>query len=172
MLALMFVGLVFNAIADDDLSRRYFLDTGDVLKINVFGEPDLSSVIKVSEYGTIAFPFLGELNVVNKTTRHVEGLIVEGLKGPYLVNPKVSVSIDQYRPFYINGQVDSPGSFPYQPGMTVRKAISLAGGFTERASRNKIYIQHKNQTNEQRQRVSIDAPVVADDVVTISESFF
>src|SRR5690606_23115630 len=109
--------------------------------ISVYGEPDLSFQIKIGESGIITFPFIGELKSAGMTTGEVENAIRQRLiDEEYLLKPEVTASIIQYRPFYITGEVRSPGSYPFEPGLTLRKAISIAGGFTERASRSKIII--------------------------------
>ena len=92
----------------------------------------------------IAYHFFGEIKVTGLTPGQLADVIASKLKGDYLINPNVSVDIIEYRQFYVNGEVEAPGGFPFQPGITVRKAISLAGGFSELASKNKINIIHDN----------------------------
>ncbi len=80
------------------------------------------------------------------TVGALEDFITQGLKGRYLLNPQVTVSIDEYRNFYVNGMVEKPGGYPYSPGLTVRRAISIAGGFKERAARDKINVIHDDDS--------------------------
>jgi len=150
----------------------YRLGTGDLVRVQVFGEDDLSVESRVSDRGTIPYPLLGELKVVGLSIRGVEELIANRLRGDYLVNPQVSVSILEYRQFYVNGQVKSPGGFPYQPGLTVRQAVSLAGGFTERASRNKIFVVRDKDPAGASKKVELNDPVRPGDTLTVEESFF
>ncbi len=151
----------------------YRLGSGDVLSVRVFGEPDLSqSSSRLSDSGTIFLPTIGELGISGFTLGDVERLVVERLRGRILVNPKVSVSIEQYRPFFINGMVRSPGAYPFQPGLTVRKAVSLAGGLQERASLRKMFIIRAGDPAQSLQRVELATTVLPGDVVTIEESFF
>ena len=82
------------------------------------------------------------------------------------------MSVAVYRPFYVNGEVEEPGHFSYEPGMTVRKALSLAGGTTDRASLKKIYLVREGDTEAQRVRADVDSPVGPGDIVTVEESFF
>ena len=92
-----------------------------------------------------------------------------------MIEPRVNVSVKEYRPFFITGEVEDPGGYPYQPGLTLRKAITLAGGFTERASKNKIYVTKKgliDSLTEIRQLIKLQDPVHPDDVITIEQSFF
>jgi protein involved in polysaccharide export with SLBB domain len=94
------------------------------------------------------------------------------LRGRYLVNPRVLVTIDEYRPFFINGQVAKEGSYPYVPGLTIRKAATIAGGFKERASLKKIFVVRDGDSTNTAVRVDINAPVYPGDVITVEESFF
>lgn len=171
---LLFSSIVFTSqgavSAADDL-RGYRLSAGDKIHVSVFGEPDLSVTERVSDRGSVSFPLLGELHVRGMTLDDVERLITSGLKGPYLVDPRVSVGIDEYREFFVMGQVQRPGSYPYLPGLTVRKAISVAGGFTERASRSKVYVVSEEQPQHER-RVKHNESVGPGDTVVVKESFF
>ena len=154
--------------AADDAVEGYRLATGDRVAISVYGEDDLSIDTYLSDRGTISYPFLGEVKASGLTIGGLEDLITRELKGDYLINPRVSVRILEYRKFFVNGQVKSPGGYPYQPGMTVRHAVSLAGGFTERASRNKINVIRDNTST----RAQLNDAVRAGDTITVEESFF
>ena len=156
-----------NVSADTE----YRLGSGDTISIQVFGEDDLSMDIRVSNQEKVSYPFLGQIHVLNQTIAAVEQEISNGLKDDYLIEPRVSVSITEYRPFFIAGEVEEPGGYPFQPGLTLRKAITLAGGFTERASKSKIYLD--DQTKGQgRELIDLDYQVKPDDVITIEQSFF
>ncbi len=151
----------------------YKLAAGDVITIRVFGEDDLSrEKIRLTDAGTIPYPVLGEVKALGLTIGDIERTITKGLDGRYLINPRVSVTIEEYRPFYINGMVERPGGYPFQPGLTVLKAASLAGGFKERASFNKISIIRENDPKNQPQRVDINSQVNPGDTIFIEESFF
>ncbi len=150
----------------------YQLAPGDLVKISVYGEEDLSPQIRVDEAGRISFPFLGNLEVDGLTTEQVRQQIHDGLKGDYLIDPKVSVGIVEYRSFYVGGAVREPGDFSFEPGMTVRKALSLAGGATDRASLKKIFLVRDGAGESQRSRVSLDDPLGPGDILTVEESFF
>jgi len=151
----------------------YRLASGDVISIQVFGEDDLSrEKIRLSDAGTISYPVLGEIRVLGITAGDLEQLITDGLRGKYLVNPKVSVSIQEYRQFYVNGQVEKPGGYSYIPGLTVRKAVSLAGGFKERADKGNIFIIHDSDSSQKPDRVDQGATVLPGDIITVEESFF
>jgi polysaccharide export outer membrane protein len=155
------------------LLSNYKLAAGDVITIRVFGEDDLSrEKIRLSDAGTIPYPVLGEVKALGLTIGEIERSITKGLDGRYLINPRVSVTIEEYRPFYINGMVERPGGYPYQPGLNVLKAASLAGGFKERASFNKISIIRENDPQNKPQKVDINAQVNPGDTIFIEESFF
>jgi polysaccharide export outer membrane protein len=115
---------------------------------------------------------VGEFRVLGLTLGDLERAIADRLRGRILVNPRVSVEINEYRPFYINGMVHRPGGYPFQPGLSVRKAASIAGGFKERASLSKIYLIKENDSTQSPRKVDLDAPVGPGDLVTVEESFF
>ncbi len=155
------------------LLSTYKLAAGDVITIRVFGEDDLSrEKVRLTDAGTIPYPVLGEVKALGLTIGEIEASITSGLNGRYLINPRVSVSIEEYRPFYINGMVEKPGGYPFQPGLTVLKASSLAGGFKERASFSKITIIRESNPKAGPQKADINTPVFPGDTVFIEESFF
>ena len=110
--------------------------------------------------------------MLGKRVAELEALIADGLRGKYLLNPVVSVTIEEYRPFFMNGQVEKSGAYPFVPGLTIRKAISLAGGFKERASKEKIFVIRDDDRSQTSKRVSQDEVVHPGDIITIEESFF
>lgn len=157
----------------DNMLSTYQLSAGDVITIRVFGEDDLSrEKVRLTDAGTIPYPVLGEVRAKGRTIGEIEKSITAGLDGRYLINPRVSVTIEEYRPFYINGMVDKPGGYPFQPGLTVLKASSLAGGFKERASFSKITIIRESDPKAGPQKADINTPVHPGDTIFIEESFF
>jgi len=154
-------------------ASSYKLGAGDVITIRVLGEDDLKrEKVRLSDAGTISFPVLGELKVKGLTVGALEALVTSGLKGRYLVNPQVTVMLDEYRNYFVNGHVEKPGGYPYVPGLTVRKAISIAGGFKERAARDKINVIREDDTTNTAKRVDLNSLVFPGDILTIEESFF
>jgi len=152
---------------------NYRLASGDVISIQVLGEDDLKrEKIRLSDAATISYPILGEIKLFGKTVAELEALIRDGLKGRYLVNPQVTVTIVEYRNFFINGQVERPGGYPYSPGLTVRKAVSIAGGFKERASKEKIFVISDDDRSQTPRRVDQNSVVKPGDIITVEESFF
>ena len=151
----------------------YKLGVGDVISVQVIGEDELKrEKIRLSDAGTLSFPYLGEIRVRGMTVGALEEFITKGLKGRYLLNPQVTVTIHEYRNFFVNGQVDKPGGYAFVPGLTVRKAISMAGGFKERASKEKINVIREDDVKGLSQRVPLEAPVLPGDIITVEESFF
>ncbi len=152
--------------------RSYRLGAGDVINITVYGEEDLSrQKYRLSDSGIIMFPF-GEVRALGLSIADLEVRIADGLRKGYLINPRVSVSMDEYRPFFISGQVDKPGAYPYKPGLTVRMAVSIAGGFKERASESKIYVVREADEQHMQSKIGLDGAVYPGDTVTVEESFF
>jgi len=160
--------------AEGSAASAYRLASGDVISVRVFNEPEFTQErVRLTDAGTMSFPILGELPVLGRTVSEFEALITERLKGRILVNPQVTVWIEQYRPFFINGMVERPGAYPFLPGLTVRKAASIAGGFRERASMNRIFVQRENEpAGSKPQRVNLDAEIGPGYTITVEESFF
>ncbi len=153
-------------------STSYQLSAGDILRISVFGEPDLSfEELKLNDAGTFNYPFVGEVRARGLTVAELERHIVARLQGDFLVDPKVSIRVLQYRQFYISGEVKNPGGYPYQPGLTLRRAVALAGGMTERASSNRISII-RDTDDRKAERATLDTEVMPGDTITINQGFF
>ena len=167
----IFSWLISLSFAVQAKDSHYLLGAGDKIKIHVYGQEDLSLVAAIDDDGTIVYPFIGEIHVRGMTVSQLEQKITGFLKGDYLVNPNVHVSIDEYRPFYIQGEIKNPGGYPYQPGLTVRRAVSLGGGFTERAAKSKIYVTHPDSGGK-KIKVKQHDKLKPGDVVTVEESFF
>lgn len=180
--AFVVAGFPLTAIAQSQVSPSrsstselsiYKLGVGDVISVQVIGEDELKrEKIRLSDAGTLSFPYLGEIRVRGMTVGALEEFITKGLKGRYLLNPQVTVTIHEYRNFFVNGQVDKPGGYAFVPGLTVRKAISMAGGFKERASKEKINVIREDDVKGVPQRVPLEAPVQPGDIITVEESFF
>jgi protein involved in polysaccharide export with SLBB domain len=162
-----------RAQAKSGALSTYRLNSGDVISIRVFGEDDFNrEKIRLTDAGTVSFPVLGEIPMLGRTVGEIEQLITDRLKGRYLVNPRVSVWVDEYRSYFVNGMVEKPGAYPFQPGLNVRKAVSIAGGFKERASVNKIFIVRDKDAAHQPAKVDLNADVGPGDTITVEESFF
>jgi polysaccharide biosynthesis/export protein VpsN len=173
LLASALLAMHARAQAKSDALSSYRLNSGDVISIRVFGEDDFNrEKIRLTDAGTVSFPVLGEIPMLGRTVGEIEQLVTDRLKGRYLVNPRVSVWIDEYRSYFVNGMVEKPGAYPFQPGLNVRKAVSIAGGFKERASINKIFIVRDKDAAHQPAKVDLNADVGPGDIITVEESFF
>ncbi|BBM66535.1 capsular polysaccharide biosynthesis protein [Vibrio alfacsensis] len=154
------------------LENNYTIGAGDKIQIVVYGEEDLSiDELYIDNGGKFDYPYLGQLSAINKTTEQLKTEITRGLIGDYLISPKVRVSIVGFRSIYVNGEVKKPGGYEYQPGLTVDKAIALAGGFTDRASRSKVYIAQAGK-DELKNKVKLSSTVSPGDIIVIEQSFF
>jgi polysaccharide export outer membrane protein len=153
--------------------EEYKLGTGDVISVRVYGgEEELRlERIRLDHGGIVSLPF-GQFQALGRTTREVEIAITESVQGRLLRNPRVWVNIDEYRPFFVEGQVGRPGAYPYQPGLNVRKAVTIAGGLKERASIKKMYVFRERDGGTIRMKVDLNAPVAPGDTVVVEESFF
>lgn len=158
---------------DAALLSTYKLRAGDVISIRVFGEDDFTrEKVRLNDAGSVSFPFLGEVPVLGRTVGELQETLTAKLKGKYLVNPRVTVWIEEYRPIFVNGMVERPGGYPFQPGLNVRKAVSLAGGFKERASLNKIFVVREGDSSQKAQKVDVNTAIGPGDTITVEESFF
>ncbi|MCB1509600.1 MAG: polysaccharide export protein [Hyphomicrobiaceae bacterium] len=121
-----------RAVADSD--GPYLLDTGDQLRIFVYGQPNLSRMYKVDHAGKVSIPLIGPVRARGRTVYQLAAAIRYSLGAKYVRDPQVTVDIQENRPFFILGEVRNGGQFPYVNGMTVKTAVAIAGGFTERAN--------------------------------------
>lgn len=157
-----------------DASARapYTLASGDRLRIIVFGQDNLSNIYAVDGTGRIAMPLIGPVPVAGLTTAAASALITTKLRAGYIREPKVTVEVDTYRPFFILGEVTTPGQFPFVNGLTVQRAVAIAGGFTPRG--NKTYAEITRQTayGPVVGNVPIDYPVRPGDTIVIKERWF
>lgn len=172
-IALLLILVQGTALAQVSDLSTYKLGAGDLITVRVLGEDDLKrEKVRLSDAATLSFPVLGEIKVKGMTVGALEEYIRKGLKGRYLLDPQVTVSIDEYRNFFVNGEVEKPGGYPFSPGLTVRKAVSVAGGFKERASREKVSIIRDDDSTQTAKKVDLNAPVYPGDILTVEQSFF
>src|SRR5690606_12939582 len=149
------------------------LGPGDKLRITTFNHENLSGEFIVSGTGQVAFPLVGEIRAGGLTTDQLQGALAAALReGGYVVNPNVSAEVVEYRPFYVLGEVNEPGSFSYVPGLTAASAIATAGGFSYRANQRRIYIRRAGSTEEVELPLTSTTPVLPGDTVRIAERYF
>jgi polysaccharide export outer membrane protein len=150
----------------------YTLDSGDKLRIVVFGQDTLSNNYTVDAEGQVTLPLVGAAGARGLTTSQLGGAIAGRLRQSYIRDPSVAVEIETYRPFFVLGEVTFPGQYPFVPNMTVENAIAIAGGFTRRASRDKVTVTRKVQGVPARYVLPLRRPLRPGDTVEVSERWF
>jgi polysaccharide export outer membrane protein len=151
---------------------EYRLDSGDQLRITVFGEPDLSGNFIVDGQGVISMSLIGEVTAKNLTIRELQRLIEVKLKDGFVREPQVSAEVMNYRPYYILGEINKPGEYPYISGLTVMNAIASAGDFTYRADKRRIFIKSTDSPDERELTLTPSTLVKPGDTIRIRERFF
>ena len=175
LIALVLGAICFsgNVLAQSEaISDRYVLQAGDIISIQVFDEPELTMDATVGQSGAINYSYLGTLEVSGRSPEQLTEDITEKLRDGYLKNPSVNITVLKYRSFFVDGEVNRPGSYGYEPGLTLAKAVSLAGGLTDRASRRKIFLTRDVDGNKNRYRVELSQSIEPGDVIEIEERFF
>lgn len=150
----------------------YQLDTGDAVRVTVYGDAELSSTYRVDDSGAVAFPLVGPVKVRGSTTKMAAGSIAGALANGYMRNPDVAVEVAEYRPFFIQGAIGTAGQFPYVYGMTVRAAISTAGGFKDTANTDSAIVYRRQGGQMVKGSVNLDFPIFPGDTIVIPERWF
>ncbi|WP_339833177.1 polysaccharide biosynthesis/export family protein [uncultured Parvibaculum sp.] len=150
----------------------YRLDTGDQLRVTVFGQADLSGDFTVDGNGAISMPLLPPIVARGLTTEEFEGVVAAELGRRLLRNPNVSAQVMQFRPFFILGEVQNAGQYPYVNGMTVQSAAAIAGGYTYRANENRIRITRNLGDRIVEINVDSKALVMPGDTILVRERYF
>lgn len=169
---LVFVMLIVAGPSFGQSLTEYRLGSGDKVRVTVFGEPDLSGEFEIDGSGQISMPLIGAVSADNATVTDLESRIVVYLLDGYLKDPKVSIEVLNYRPFYILGEVNQPGSYPYRAGMTVLNAVVMGGGYTYRADEDDITILRAGSTSSEPMPADSHMPVFPGDVIRVEERFF
>ena len=159
-----------QAVADTD--GPYLLDTGDKLRIFVYGQPNLSRIYIVDHGGWITVPLIGGVKARGLTTFDLERKLKSRLGAQYVRDPHVTVDMHQNRPFFILGEVRTAGQYPYVSGMTIKTAVAIAGGFSERANERKFQITRRINGLVEKLHVPDDYVVLPGDTVQVYERFF
>lgn len=150
----------------------YRLGSGDEIKVTVYGEPDLSGNFVVDGEGEIAMSLIGQAPIANLTLTEASQSIEARLKDGYLRDPKVTAELVKGRPYYILGEVNKPGEYPFVSGLTVMNAIASAGDFTYRADKGRIMVKSKDSPNEREVELTPTTVVRPGDTIRIRERFF
>jgi protein involved in polysaccharide export with SLBB domain len=151
---------------------NYELGAGDKLRVIVYGEDDLGGSFDVDGQGFVSLPLIGELNVAGLSVHQVEENIVEKLADGYVVDPRVNVQVLEYRPFYVIGEVNKPGEYPYVNEMNVLNAVALAGGYTVKAIEGGVYVRRYGNGDEIYLPAESSSKIYPGDVVRIKSSLF
>jgi len=154
------------------LVQSYLLDSGDQLRVTVFGQGDLTNTYEVDKAGQITVPLIGHVAARNTTTAAIAEEIKTKLKKSFVKNPDVSVEVARYRPFFIMGEVAAGGQYQYVAGLTVQQAVAIAGGFSPRASRSFVDVTRQVAGHEITMVAKLTDPVLPGDTVNIRERLF
>ncbi len=154
------------------VATAYTLGSSDRLRVTVFGHPDLSGEFEVDGSGAISLPLIGQQKALGLTTKQLEESITTTLSSGYILNPRVSAEVINYRPFYILGEVGRPGEYPYTSGLTVQNAVAAAGGFTYRANKRIIYIKSMDSDREIPYDLTPGTVVKPGDTLRVGERIF
>jgi polysaccharide export outer membrane protein len=150
----------------------YRLDSGDRLRVVVFGQDALSNNYLVDADGAVHLPLIGAVPARGLTTTQLSNAIAGRLKQSYLRDPSVAVEIATHRPFFVLGEVTYPGQYPYVPNMTVENAVAIAGGFTPRAAKDRVTLTRKRQGRPVRTAMPLQSPLRPGDTVAVAERWF
>lgn len=178
-LILISAGLVSGCAAAPPLaeplpaaSTGYALGSGDRLRVTVYGEDKLTGEYQVDGAGTIAFPLIGTVQAKGLTANQLSVTLADSLRQGFIDNPSVAIEVLNFRPFYILGEVNHAGEYPYVEGLTVYSAVAKAEGFTYRADTRKVFIRHKDASAEAAYRLDGATPVHPGDTIRIPERSF
>lgn len=155
-----------------DLNDTYLLGAGDKVRVTVFNEPNLSGEYEVGADGTLSLPLIGNVAALGKTTQVVSDEFQRKLGNGFLRNPSVAAEVSTYRPFFILGEVEKPGQYPYMNGMTAINAVATAGGYTPRAKRSVVYIRKFGESAETEYELTPGLRILPGDTIRLGERYF
>ena len=150
----------------------YLLDSGDRLRVVVFGQTGLTNTYAVDAGGRISLPLIGAVEARGRTPQQLGQEIAASLRRGYMRDPHVTVEIVAYRPFFILGEVTTPGQYPYVAHMTVETAVAIAGGFGPRASKGEVTVSRAIQGQTTKFNAPLSCPVQPGDTIRIKERWF
>lgn len=178
---LIFLIFILGACADNGQLRdlalpisepAYTLGAGDKLRITVYGEERLTGEYLVDSAGAIAFPLIGSMQAKGLAAPTLASRLAAALSKGYLDNPSVAIDVLNFRPFYILGEVNKPGEYPFAEGLTIFSAVAKAEGFTYRAENRRVFIRHKDGSQEILYRLDGNTPVQPGDTIRVLERRF
>jgi polysaccharide export outer membrane protein len=150
----------------------YHLDTGDKLRVVVYGQEGLTNTYAIDAGGAITMPLIGAVPARGRTTAGLAAEISASLRRGFIRDPSVAVEVESYRPFFILGEVAAPGQYPYVPNMTVESAVAIAGGFSPRALRDRVTVTHTDGSGTARYVVPPGTSISPGDTVLVGERWF
>jgi polysaccharide export outer membrane protein len=150
----------------------YHLDAGDRLRVVVYGQEGLTNTYSISAGGTITMPLIGAVPARGRTPQGLASDIAARLRNGFIREPSVAVEVEAYRPFFILGEVQAPGQYPYVPNMTAESAVAIAGGFSPRARKDRVTITHTDASGTSRMVMPPGTPISPGDTVVIGERWF
>ena len=151
---------------------EYRLGVADKVRVNVFGEEALTGEFLVGGGGKISLPLVGEVQAAGLTISEFQNEVSNELRKGYIKEPRVSAEVLSYRPFYIMGEVNKPGEYPYTNNLTVLNAVATAEGFTYRANKRSVYIKRAEDPVEQSYPLTPLTKVAPGDTIRIGERYF
>lgn len=152
--------------------ETYLLGAGDKVRITIYNEPALTGDYSIASDGTLSLPLIGNVPAIGQTTTQLAADVQRAFADGYLNSPKVSAEVITYRPFYILGEVKSPGQYPYMTGLTAYNAIATAQGFTPRARKSRVFIRRFGETAELEYALTPDLRIWPGDTVRLGERYF
>jgi len=150
----------------------YRLDSGDRLRVVVYGQEGLTNTYAIDAAGSITMPLIGAVPARGRTPAGLAAEITGRLRKGFIREPSVAVEVESYRPFFILGEVAAPGQYPYVPRMSVESAVAIAGGFTPRAQRDHVTLTHPEAGGAVREVVPLGTPLSPGDTVYVGERWF
>lgn len=155
-----------------NVGQDYKLGVADKIRVIVFNEPTLSGEFTVNANGSISAPLIGDVAAAGRTTSQLKSEMEARFGAGYLRDPSVSIDVLTFRPFYILGEVNKPGEYPYSSGLTVLRAVAQAEGFSRRANKRRVFIRHAGEAHEEVVPLGSDAPVLPGDTIRFGERYF
>ncbi|MES1199997.1 MAG: polysaccharide biosynthesis/export family protein [Pseudomonadota bacterium] len=158
-------------VASQASDHDYNLGPGDEIRVSVYDEPNLGMQQRIGANGAISVPLIGDVLASGLTTHDLAQTLEARFREGYLRNPQVSVAVVTYRPFYVIGEVNNPGAFPFSADLSGSSAIATAGGFTRRANRSNIYVRHQGESEEHAYPLTAAVPLAPGDTIRVGQGF-
>lgn len=152
------------------VDQTYVLGAGDEIRMMVYNEPDLTTDVRLGPSGEIVAPLVGVVNANGMTTVQLSQTLADRYRQGYLRNPQITVTIASYRPFYVTGEVNRPGPYPYVADLSLSRAVAIAGGFNDRAGKQQVWVRRSGATSEQAYSINANLALQPGDTVRVGTS--